>query len=216
MALPEGWGWANPDTALDAIGSRSCEATYDVGDGSAYPDSEYDYETGAAYRYDEASHTLTFDVPVAVEKLPTQVVFDASLPDKVEDGVAVTAPAYHVSGSTGAVTEMWQRSDGHGGWDALSDAPSRPGVYRFVVSVAEDAAHDDATAYLEFEIHSAAAAGEDGSGAGGQGPAEGGTGSGDGLPSTGEGPLLALPLFAAGACLAAAGAVVARVRGRRA
>lgn len=91
--------------------------------------------------------------PVAFEirKAKSSITIDEITLDKVYDGLPVNEPLYSIEGSSGGIDvryEIWKNDN----WSAVKSAPSMPGRYRVIITLAEDKNYLDASATMEFII----------------------------------------------------------------
>lgn len=151
LALPKGWSWENRDTSLSA-GAKSYPATFDT------TNLESTTDFSKVDGYDAATHKVTRNVDVKVDKADSSVSITTQSLDKAYDGNVVTVPEYTTSGSDGKVTIKWQENTGTKDtpkWEDLKSAPSTVGTYRVVVELAGNDNYNSAGAALEFVISQA-------------------------------------------------------------
>lgn len=147
ISLPQGWTWADNDTALPA-GEQSYPARFDT---TAYED-EYDF-TGAS-GYDSKNHYVESNLTVDVSKADSTVTINTASLDKEYDGNAVSDPYVEKTGSTKDVTFTWYQKDGDE-WKELASAPADAGSYKVVACVEADDNYNGISAELEFVISKA-------------------------------------------------------------
>lgn len=153
VALPSdsGWSWKNGDTSLSA-GTKSYPATFDT----TSLESTTDFSDVEGY--DEATHKVTRNVEVEVEKADSSVSITTQSLDKEYNGNAVGVPEYTTSGSDGKVTIKWQENTGtkeQANWEDLKSTPKEVGTYRVVVELAGNDNYKSDSAALEFVISQA-------------------------------------------------------------
>ena len=153
VAFPvdSGWSWVDGNTELSA-GTNSYPATFDT------TDLESTIDFSGVEGYDPATHKVTKNIEVKVNKADSQVNITTQSLDKAYDGNAVIAPEYTTSGSNGKVTIKWQENKGSADtpkWEDLKSAPSSVGTYKVVVELAGNDNYNPASATLNFVISQA-------------------------------------------------------------
>ncbi|EEG72705.1 carboxypeptidase regulatory-like domain-containing protein [[Clostridium] hylemonae] len=99
---------------------------------------EYSYDCGI---YSNNDDSVTLDVKLKVfQKEESSIKITANDLDKTYDGTAVSsAPAVTKTGSTGAVTYIWEKQQKGGvSWEKISGTPTDAGYYRVTAHVAAD------------------------------------------------------------------------------
>ena len=145
-----GWTWVDGNTALSA-GTNSYPATFDT----TALESTTDFSVVDGY--DPATHKVTKNVEVKVNKADSQVTITTQSLDKAYDGKVVNNPKYKTSGA-GEVSIKWQKNTGSVDtpkWEDLKSAPSSVGNYQVVVSLGENDNYNPASAALDFTISKA-------------------------------------------------------------
>ena len=146
-----GWTWVDGNTALSA-GTKSYPATFDT------TSLESTTDFSGVDGYDPATHKVTRNVEVKVDKADSEVNITTQSLDKAYDGNVVSAPEYTTSGSDGKVTITWQKNTGSADtpkWEDLKSAPNTVGTYRVVVELDGNDNYNSASATLDFVISKA-------------------------------------------------------------
>lgn len=144
ISLPQGWTWADNDTALSA-GEQSYTARFDT---TGYED-EYDFTSVSGY--DSTNHYVELNLTVDVSKADSTVTIKTSSMDKEYDGTAVSNPDVDKTGSTKDIAFTWYQKDGND-WKELASAPTDTGSYKVAASVEADDNYNGTSAELEFAI----------------------------------------------------------------
>ena len=139
VSLPSGFTWVDEGQSVGAAGKNTFKAVFT-------PDDTVNYEI-----------VQDIDVEVTVKRLDSTVVIHKDL-NKTYDGkaVALAAGDTTVTGSSGALTYIWEKDNGSG-YEPISEAPVNAGSYRVTAHVAADSSYDAAdSAPVEFTIQKAA------------------------------------------------------------